>query len=64
MTNAVVANPFLQFPGGAKWSIGFLGIFHVQLNPSLVPGGHGIGVIAVHIQGHGRGPVGDRHDHG
>jgi cytochrome bd-type quinol oxidase subunit 1 len=24
-------NPFIQFPGGAKWSIGFLGIFHTAV---------------------------------
>jgi cytochrome bd-type quinol oxidase subunit 1 len=28
MILAAANNPFIQFPGGAKWSIGFLGIFH------------------------------------
>lgn len=26
-----LSNPFIQFPGGAKWSIGFLGIFHTAV---------------------------------
>jgi len=31
MILAAGSNPFIQFPGGAKWSIGFLGIFHVAV---------------------------------
>ncbi len=31
MILAALRNPFIQFPGGAKWSIGFLGIFHVAV---------------------------------
>ncbi len=31
MILAAVRNPFIQFPGGAKWSIGFLGIFHTSV---------------------------------
>jgi hypothetical protein len=31
MILAAVRNPFIQFPGGAKWSIGFLGIFHTAV---------------------------------
>jgi bd-type cytochrome oxidase subunit I len=31
MTLLAATNPFLSFPGGAKWSIGFLGIFHVAV---------------------------------
>ena len=31
MILAAVSNPFLQFPGGAKWSIGFLAIFHTAV---------------------------------
>jgi hypothetical protein len=31
MILAAASNPFIQFPGGAKFSIGFLGIFHVAV---------------------------------
>ncbi|MHC4187643.1 MAG: hypothetical protein ACYSRQ_05560, partial [Planctomycetota bacterium] len=31
MILAAASNPFIQFPGGAKLSIGFLGIFHVAV---------------------------------
>lgn len=31
MTLLAAAKPFLSFPGGAKWSIGFLGIFHTAV---------------------------------
>ncbi|MHC4540865.1 MAG: cytochrome ubiquinol oxidase subunit I, partial [Planctomycetota bacterium] len=31
MIIAEASNPFIQFPGGAKWSIGFLGLFHMAV---------------------------------
>jgi hypothetical protein len=31
MILAVAKAPFMQFPGGAKWSIGFLGLFHTAV---------------------------------
>jgi len=31
MIIAEVSKPFIQFPGGAKWSIGFLGLFHTSV---------------------------------
>ena len=31
MIIAEATNPFIQFPGGAKWSIGFLGLFHTAV---------------------------------
>jgi hypothetical protein len=31
MIIAAANNPFIQFPGGAKWSIGFLGLFHTAV---------------------------------
>ncbi len=31
MILAAANNPFIQFPGGAKWSIGFLGLFHTAV---------------------------------
>lgn len=31
MIIAAANNPFIQFPGGAKWIIGFLGIFHTAV---------------------------------
>lgn len=36
MVIAAASNPFIQFPGGAKWSIGFLGLFHT-----------GVGALAI-----------------
>lgn len=31
MNFLAASNPFIQFPGGAKWSIGFLGLFHTAV---------------------------------
>jgi len=31
MNFLAATNPFIRFPGGAKWSIGFLGLFHTSV---------------------------------
>lgn len=44
------ANTFIQFPGGAKWSIGFLGLFHTAVASLAI--GFAFVVTALQIAGY------------